>query len=63
MTALHNAMRAFVESGGDRRKMSVPAWAATYPPATVEDVRKAWEDAATAHSLRANNTYEEPEGK
>jgi hypothetical protein len=60
--SLHKAMRAFVTSGGDRRKMNVPAWAATYQ-STVEDVRKAWEQAATEHSLKANNAYEEPEGK
>jgi hypothetical protein len=60
--SLHKAMRTFVTSGGDRRIMNVPAWAATYQ-STVEDVRKAWEQAATEHSLKANNAYEEPEGK
>jgi hypothetical protein len=60
--SLHKAMRAFVTSGGDRRIMNVPAWAATYQ-ATVEDVRKAWEQAATEHSQQPSTKYEEPEGK
>ena len=57
LATLARAMAAFVQSGGDRTKMNVPAWAATYPPATGEDVRRAWEQAATEHSMKPSNTY------
>ena len=38
MNTLAKAMRAFVRSGGDRTRMNVPHWSATYN-CGVEDVR------------------------
>ncbi len=53
MTTLDKAMAAFVASPthGDRTKMNVPAWAATYH-CGPEDVRAAFEAAITHHSRR-----------
>ena len=58
MTTLDKAMAAFVQSGGDRSRMNVPAWALTYA-AGVEDIRDAWERAMTVHSRKPSNTYGE----
>lgn len=58
LSTLARAMTAFVQSGGDRTKMNVPAWAATYHT-SGEDVRRAWEQAASEHSMKPQNTYGE----
>jgi hypothetical protein len=57
MTALHNAMKAFVRSNGDRCKMLIPAWAATYN-VSEEAVRLAWESVMTEESQKPNNAYD-----
>jgi hypothetical protein len=56
MSTLAKAMRAFVQSGGDRSRMDVPAWALTYGVG-VEDIRTSWEREMTAHSREPQNTY------
>jgi hypothetical protein len=58
MNTLAKAMRAFVQSGGDRSRMDVPAWALTYGVG-VESIREAWEREMTTHSTRPQNAYEE----
>lgn len=63
MSSLHNAMRAFVNSGGDRCKMLIPAWATTYR-VSEECVRKAWESVMSEASQHPSNKYDESgEGK
>ena len=58
VNTLAKAMRSFVQTGSDRSRMDVPAWAQTYGVG-VESIREAWEQAATAHSTRPQNAYEE----
>ena len=60
--SLAAAMRAFVVNGCDRCKLDPLAWSATYPPASPDDIRAAWEAAMTEHSRKPQNTYES-EGK
>jgi hypothetical protein len=57
--SLHNGIRAFVLSGGDRCKMLIPAWATTYN-VSEEAVRLAWESIMTEYSQQPSNKYEEP---
>lgn len=62
--SLMRAMTAFVRDNGDRAKMNVLAWAATYPPATPDDVRQAWEIVKGKASLKPSNAFDESgEGK
>ena len=56
MTTLDKAMTAFVESGGDRSRMNVPAWALTYA-CDLDAVRLAFERAMTVHSRKPSNIY------
>lgn len=60
MQSLNNAMRAFVSIGLDRGKMDVNEWATTFNVG-AEDVRAAWEAAATRHSLGQHNNGEDVE--
>lgn len=60
--ALPKAIAAFIAHSCDRTKMNVPAWAATYPPASVEDVRSEWEKQMSVKSQSPDNAYE-TEGK
>ena len=56
--SLNKAMQAFVAADGDRSKMNIHHWCATFH-ARPDEVRDAWTAAMTEHSTKPQNTYGE----
>lgn len=55
--SLSAAIAAFIQTGCDRTKMSVPAWAITFN-CGVEEIRAEWEAQMTVKSQVPDNAFD-----